>query len=323
MTYSTDERARATWWKQAPDTLPVQAKVAAAYARKHGAVGDRRYGFCLPPQYADSSLLPEVRNTALELFGELGIQWHFGVGNGPSNHLLSSQVQCVNALGQMATDRDRVIRAFGGLLGISEVLEIEAKHFLTFEYIGPTDYFGEAPHGVRTRGANCTSVDAAFLCRAKTGLKELILLEWKYTERYSARQRTPSSDAVRKGRYYDFWCAERGPMKSDLVSFDDILNEPFYQLTRQQLLAHELERHHAHGADRVRLLHVLPRANAAYERSIRQPCLLKLGGTVSEAWARLLRSPDRFLSVDSDLFLDPNITSPEYVSRYGPTTVES
>jgi hypothetical protein len=97
-----------------------------------------------------------------------------------------------------------VIRAFGGLLGISEVLEIEAKHFLTFEYNGPTDYFGEAPHGVRTRGANCTSVDAAFLCRAKTGLKELILLEWKYTERYSARQRTPSSDAVRKGRYYDF-----------------------------------------------------------------------------------------------------------------------
>ena len=39
--------------------------------------------------------------------------------------------------------------------------------------------------------------------------------------------------------------------------------------------------------------------------------------------ARLLRSSDRFLSVDSDLFLDPNITSPEYVSRYGPATVES
>lgn len=267
--------------------------------------------------------MPEVRDIALTLFAELRIQWHFGVGAGPSNHLLSSQVQCVNALGQMVTKPDRLIRAFGRPLGTAEVLTIEDDRFLTFEYIGPKDYFGEAPHGVRTRGANCTSVDAAFLHRTTAGVKELILLEWKYTESNSARRRSARSDAVRKSRYDAFWCADNGPMRSDLVSFDDILNEPFYQLTRQRLLAHQLEQGHAHGADRVRLLHVLPRANAAYERSIRQPGLLKLGGTVSEAWARLLRSPDRFLSVDSDLFLDPNITSPEYVSRYGPATVES
>lgn len=322
MTYVTDERARATRWKQATDTLPVEAKVPAVYMRGGGA-GEKPLDFCLPAKYAELSLLPEVRATALKLFTELAIPWHFGVGTGPTNHLLSSQVQCVNALAQMVNEPDRLIRAFGGLLGISEILPIEPSRFLTFEYIGPTDYFGEAPKGARTRGANCTSVDAAFLYRSTAGLTELILLEWKYTESYSARQPNTRSDAVRKGRYFDHWSAEDGSLRSNLVGFDDILHEPFYQLVRQQLLAQELERHNACEADRVRVLHVSPRANIAYQRSIRRPGLLALGGTVSQAWTRLLRTPDRFLSVDSSLFLDPDITSSEYLSRYGPAIVAS
>jgi hypothetical protein len=321
MTYVTDERVRAAQWKQATDTLPAEAKVPAAYMRGSGGVGVPLYDFCVPAQYAKLSLLPEVRATALELFSELAISWHFGVGTGPSNHLLSSQVQCVNALAQMVREPDRLIRAFGGMLGISKVLQIEPGRFLTFEYIGPTDYFGEAPKGVRTRGANCTSVDAAFLCRTTTGHTELILLEWKYTESYSARKPNISSDAVRKARYFDQWSAEGGSLLSSLVGFEDVLQEPFYQLVRQQLLAQELERHHACGADRVRVLHVLSPANTAYQRSIRRPGLLAIGGTVSEAWTRLLRTPDRFLSVDSGLFLDPNISSQDYAARYGPAVV--
>ena len=42
-----------------------------------------------------------------------------------------------------------------------------------------------------------------------------------------------------------------------------------------------------------------------------------LGTTVSEAWQKLLRQPDRFVSVDSALFLDREITSWEYAHRYG------
>jgi len=33
------------------------------------------------------------------------------------------------------------------------VLEIEPGRYLTFEYIGPEDFFGEATNGVRVRGA--------------------------------------------------------------------------------------------------------------------------------------------------------------------------
>lgn len=39
--------------------------------------------------------------------------------------------------------------------------------------------------------------------------------------------------------------------------------------------------------------------------------------SVSEVWQRLLAGSDRFLSIDPAVFLDPRVTSQEYVSRYG------
>ena len=71
------------------------------------------------------------------MFTELGIPWHAGVDGGPSDHLPSSQVQCVNAAGQVVTNSSRIVRAFGDLLGIDTILPIEPGQYLTFEHIGP------------------------------------------------------------------------------------------------------------------------------------------------------------------------------------------
>lgn len=254
---------------------------------------------------------------ALALFTDLGIPWHAGIGCGPSNHLLSSQVQCVNALGQMVNDAARLGRMFGDLLGTVEVLHIEPGRCLTFEYIGPSDHFNEAPGGQRVRGAHCTSVDAAFLHRTDDNLVELVLLEWKYTESYRPRIPVASKDAIRWKRYGALLEAPDGPVRSDVLDFADLLDEPFYQLMRQQLLAHELEKEHAHGADRVRVVHVAPPANIGYQQSLNRTTHRALGASVSEVWARLLRHPDRFVAMDSSLFFDPEITSDEYNWRYG------
>ncbi len=314
MTYTDTERARAAAWKRTTTTLPEPARLPARY----GTRGGLTYDFCLPPEHAHLNLLPEVREQVLALFAAEAIPWHAGIGGGPSNHLLSSQVQCANALGQMMSEPDRLARAFGDLLRMDEVLEIEPGRFLTFEYIGPTDFFGEAPGGVRRRGTHCTSVDAAFLHRSRTGLRELVLVEWKYTESYGLRRPDPAKDAVRRRRYERAWSAPDGPVRSDLLPFELILDEPFYQLVRQQLLAHELEKAGACGADQVRVLHVLPAANEAYQASLVRPEHRALGSTVSEVWQRLLVGPDRFVAVDSALFLDPEVTSAEYLLRYGP-----
>jgi hypothetical protein len=316
MTYIEQEKLRAAAWKNSTSALPGEAKAPAGYVNKDGVTGSTPYDFCLPPELASHSLLADIREPALALFAELGIPWHAGVNGGPSNHLLSSQVQCVNALAQTVSDPDRLKLAFGELLGIDEVLEIEPGRFLTFEYIGAKDYLSEARNGQRVRGAHCTSVDAAFLHRAVDGVVELVLVEWKYTESYRLRKPDPEKDAVRLGRYGKAVADPTGPVRGDLLAFELLLDEPFYQLVRQQLLAHALERDGAEGAGRVRVVHVLPPDNAAYQQSLARLQHRALGETVGEVWHKLLRHTDRFISVDSKIFCDPQITSREYVLRY-------
>lgn len=142
-------------------------------------------------------------------------------------------------------------------------------------------------------------------------------MEWKYTESYALRRPDPAKDLVRHGRYGAAWSAPDSPVRSDLLPFELILDEPFYQLVRQQLLAHELEKARAHDADRVRVLHVLAPGNHAYQASLVRPEHRALGSSVSEVWQRLVGECDRFMTVDPAVFLDPEITSEEYVSRYG------
>ena len=319
MTWMGQQRRIASTWKANSRTLPDGTRAAAAYVGKDGRSSGPTYDFCLPQQHAALSLLPEVRRDAVALFEELGIPWHAGVDGGPGNHLLSSQVQCVNALGQMVRDPERLVRAFAEPLGTAEVLEVEPGRWLTFEYIGPHDYFGEAPAGRRVRGAHCTSADAASLHRTRTGLTELVLLEWKYTESYRRRRPDPGKDAVRERRYGAAWADPSGPI-TDALPFADLLDEPLYQLVRQQLLAHQLEEDHVLGADRVRVVHVSPEGNTGYTQSL-QPAHRALGSTVQEVWSRLLRHEDRFVPLDSALFLDEDITSREYVLRYAQDVV--
>lgn len=115
----------------------------------------------------------------------------------------------------------------------------------------------------------------------------MVLLEWKYTESYRPRIAVAAKDAIRWKRYGALLEATDGPVRSDVLDFADLLDEPFYQLVRQQLLAHELEKEHAHGADRVRVVHVAPAANAAYQQSLPRSTHRALGESVSEVWAKL------------------------------------
>ena len=315
------ERERASAWKLASTTIDQQAKAAAPYVAKIGSGANRpHYDFCLPPEFAYLSLLPEVRDIAIPMFKKLGISWHKGIGDGPSNHLLSSQVQCVNALGQMVKDPARIIAAFGPLVGTTKVEEIEPGHYLTFEYIGEKDLLNEAVDGKRVRGANCTSVDAAFLHTSNYGKRELILIEWKYTEKYAKRPDTPEKDAERGRRYKKLLAEPGSPIDLSKVPFKELLQDPIYQLMRQQLLARQLEKSGAHNkVDRVIVLHIDSEGNTAYQKSVFGKKTLKLGTTVHEVWSQILISKSRFMQVDSSIFLDPKITSSEYAMRYGPT----
>ena len=100
------------------------------------------------------------------------------------------------------------------------------------------------------------------------------------------------------------------------MAIEDLFHEPLYQLTRQQLLARELERDPSVEADVVTVVHVLAPANVAYQKSYIAPRLRGRGTTVSAVWRSLLRNQESFVTLDPSVFLDPDVTSDEYALRY-------
>lgn len=319
VTRSNDAAAR---WKQESQVLPPEARLPGAVSSRSGQSVEVAYA--LPREHAVHNLLPEVREDAVALFHELDIAWHQGVDDGPTNHLRSSQAQCVNALGQMMADPARIERAFGGVLDIESIRDFgeidpqEKGRFLTFEFVGQRDYFGEGKGGVLTRGAQSTSVDAAFAYRTSKGKDALALVEWKFTETYPSSDRAADrKEATRLGRYEAALRRSDSPIDVDGLEVRDLFHEPIYQLVRQQLLARELERDPGVAADVVTVVHVLSPENTAYQRSYVSDGLRARGADVSEVWKSLLRRPEAFASLDPATFLDPEITSEEYRLRYG------
>ncbi|MCX6068447.1 MAG: hypothetical protein NT121_22310 [Chloroflexi bacterium] len=67
-------------------------------ARTDGMYKTKERPFCLPSEFAEENLFPEIRETALSHFARHKIKWHDGQNGKPSNHLCSSQVCCVNFL---------------------------------------------------------------------------------------------------------------------------------------------------------------------------------------------------------------------------------
>lgn len=68
MNYNIGEKFRAVSWNRSTSTLRDSAKEAAPYVGKEGKPGRKPYDFCLLPEHAALSLLPEVRESALALF---------------------------------------------------------------------------------------------------------------------------------------------------------------------------------------------------------------------------------------------------------------
>lgn len=230
------------------------------------------------------------------------ITWHTH-----SNHALSSQVCCLNFLMPIATDRERAGPFLSSALSIEDpVLEsVETtpdgrEWFIGFEWTGAGNYLKEQVGDKPVqRGSNSTSADA-FMRFEHEGVRHALLIEWKYTESYGTAlpdKRRPDGtggNLTRHKRYGDIAFAPKGPIRADLgLALEDFFWEPFYQLIRQQMIAHQMEKHDE--ADIVRVLHLSPRGNDALHR-VTAPKLRQLGGTDAfEVFRGLLVNPDRFI----------------------------
>jgi ARG/rhodanese/phosphatase superfamily protein/restriction endonuclease-like protein len=305
-------------WKEHTALLPAEARQPGRYFRDSKAVGPE-LPLCLPVEFAALNLLPEARAVALDRFERDHIRWHEQTPAGPSNHLLDSQVQCVNALAPLITESDAIRHVFASALDIEEVLPFEpdTQDFLVFEWIGLVDHLGEGSGKPRTRGARTTSSDAAFRYRTSGGSTEIALCEWKYTETYDGHALAGGERAmkVRRRRYHRWWQDPQGPVTT-AIPYEDLFVEPFYQRFRQQLLAYEMERTHELGSDRVRVVHLAPEANTELWSSLTRPSHRAAGADLGTAWNAVLRYPDRFLTIDPETAFR-HVVSDDFRDRYG------
>ena len=253
------------------------------------------YAHCLPPEYADANLLPGSHE-AIELFRELGIPWHCGIDDGPGNHLLSRQVQCVNALMPMVA-RPRAHRPR---------LRRRRRHRR-----GARDRAGPLPHvrvhrpdrllRRRCRQAAGPRAPAAPASTRRSSTapaparRELALVEWKYTESYrrpASRTRAttrPASSATARTT-----TSPAGPLRSELHRHRVDARRavlPADAPAAARLAPRARPRRGRRRRPGPARAPAGQRGLPAVARAARAP---RSGDTVDEVWATLLRTPDRF-----------------------------
>ena len=273
-------------------------------ARADGEYKGTPRTFCLPLDYAEENLFPEIRQSAQAYFSSQGIHWHDGHKGKPSNHLCDSQVCCVNFLLPFAHRPRELAEVLRPLFpAIREMIPIENGQYVAFEWIGRENYLNEKiPHGgQRTRGANFTSADAAIIFERTDGERQFVLIEWKYTESYGGASLKISKHGTdRTSIYKPLFLRDDCPLNKELLpNFDALYYEPFYQLMRQQFLAHEMERANELGASAVCVLHIAPAHNSDF-REVTSPELEALGKTAMDVWRTLVRGRDKFMSVTTE-----------------------
>lgn len=274
-------------------------------AREDGSYNGIPRPFCLPNQYAEENLFSEIRQPILDYFAAHEIKWHRG--HRPTNHLCSSQICCANFLFPFADKPEALVELLRPLFPtIRRVCSMEQKEprpLVSFEWIGLQNYLREKVAGKRrrTRGALFTSPDAAVMFEHEGGARQIVLIEWKYAESYNSTYYGGGSQGrTRIGIYRPFFEADDSPLeKSQLPRFENLFYEPFYQLLRQQLLANEMEKAQELGAQTVTLLHIAPARNVDFHK-VTSKELQPLGNSPVDIWKRLVRKPDRFISISTE-----------------------
>lgn len=183
------------------------------------------------------------------------------------------------------------------------MLPVEEGLYVGHEWIGRENYLHEkiSHNGKRTRGANFTSADAIVRFVRTDGKVQVVLIEWKYTESYYPTSLEVATSGTDRTEIYR-WLYNQSdcPLDHKLIpEFKDLFYEPFYQMMRQQFLAHEMEKAHELDADVVSLLHIAPAHNKDFKR-ITSPRLEGLGVSATDVWGKIVMNDGAFLSVSTE-----------------------
>jgi hypothetical protein len=244
-----------------------------------------------------------IREDAISYFKRNNIPF-WDSGNEPTGHLLSSQIACINHLYFVRQRGDIATAMLRGIdPNVNTALRLGSgpnMGYVDFEVIGEENYLGERLH---TRGANSTSVDAVMLAELNDESRKLFFIEWKYVESYSASSKADGeSGRTRIKTYSSFLNQSDCPIKPSNI--EGLFTEPYYQLMRQTLLAHEMIKAKEYNADSYFHIHVIPRSNLEL-KNVNTAQGKLIGKTMEETWKNVLIKPSLYSAVDPEDFLKP------------------
>lgn len=285
-------RQRQIWYKQAVLRIPEEG------ISTHLLPADKWY----------YNLWEGIRDEAKAYFDANGIAWH--------RHrysMVSSQALCVNLFFPLRRHHD-VLARFLSL----RFSELERVVDLDFEYVGPRNYFNEQGG----RGQNRTSADVSIRWLDKAGKGRLTLLEFKFTEptfgecgkkTNPRRERcldasrivlSPGTECYRAEVGRSYWSiiqSSQGPFLPEALVTETFCpwRYDFYQLMRNQLLAHCIERDPHASVDSVHF-------GVCYTDGNEELLQMRpFGGERNpiKAWPKLLKRPETFFSFTVQEFL--------------------
>lgn len=269
-------------------------------AEGNGKFDGRRYEFVL--DQGELNLWDGIREDALDYFMRNSIAWwRGGQENVPTGHLFSSQVACLNHLYWLRTRKDAALAFVKKLYPNIYDIEIMDDGYIEFEVVGEKNYLGERSH---SRGANATAFDAAMIAKKHNGNNLLIVIEWKYTEKYNGKSLYKKERAKIYDRFFD---DSSCPIK--VKEKKSLYYEPFYQLMRQTLLSWKMTKAQEYGCDEYMHIHVIPKENKELLDVNTSPLLKGIG--LEEAWKSVLKDPETYIIIDPQALLAPVTSLPE------------
>ena len=269
------------------------------------------------------NLFEPIRSKAIQYFKENKISWWKGDDNegvkGPTTHMLSSQIACLNHLFAIKDDADVVLSLVNHLrpgVSFSRVIPIDLDKdpagYIAFEVVSKGRWLNER---TRTRGSQCTSVDALIIGEKDNGERWLIPIEWKYTEVYNLNDDKSQEDRDNEPKGSNGRGLTRLKNYSDLITESSYLQtvspyihsiyffEPFYQLMRQTLWAEQMIKHRDEEwvrADKFLHIHIIPAEN----KDLLDMAYLKTGKGMEESWRSQLLQ-DIYQIINPEALLSP------------------
>lgn len=243
-----------------------------------------------------------IRYDAVDYFKRNNIGWWQSSGDDlPTGHLLSSQIACVNHLYFIRQREDLATTILKSIdYDLEKAVPVD-DGYVEFEFIGSET--AKIPlllnEKALTRGANCTSVDAAMIGQLSSGAKRLYLIEWIYTESYQAEDKYIPE---RSSRYDNLITAPDSPFVEG-INAATLYFEPFYQLMRQTLFGNQSVKVRDYSVSSYKHIHVAPIENTELRERITSNGLT--GRDIHDAWSKTLKDKDAFIGTTPEELLKP------------------